>query len=115
MAPTQGRGDHRWRSVVRRLWPISLGLALAVLVTLVGAGSSVPSLAVAQGRTAVLTAVGADGALRALDGSRWVDVWSDVGHGSTVTDLAWHPARPELLVVRRAPNPEHPAEPVYSL
>ena len=91
--------------MVRRVWLISLGFAVA-LATLAGTSSAGSSRAVAQGRTAVLTAVGADGTLRMLDGDHWVDVWPDVGHGSTVTDLAWHPTRPELLVVRRAQHPE---------
>jgi hypothetical protein len=84
---------------MRRL--IAAGLALTMLTTLVGASPAGLRRADAQGRTAVLTAVGIDGALRALDGGRWVDVLSDVAHGATVTDLAWHPSRPEVLIVRR--------------
>jgi hypothetical protein len=85
-------------------------LALMLLVT----GSAAPgssSQARAQSRPSVLTAVGTDGTLRALEGDHWVTIWPDIGHGATVSGLAWHPSRPELLVVRATPGDSDEAWP----
>ncbi len=99
----------RWQ---RRVF---LGTILALMVALAGIGAVRPNATDAQARTFLLTAVGSDGILRALDGDRWVDVWADVGHGATVTALAWHPSRPEVLLVRRTLGASAPVEPSYSL
>jgi len=96
------------------LWGV-LGALLALLVGVVGGGPIASSTVAAQGRRDVLTVVGGDGALLALDGARWVTVWPDVGHGATVTGLAWHPSRPEILVIRRETKPGQPGEPFDSL
>lgn len=69
----------------------------------------------AQGRPAILTAIDAAGTLRALDGDSWTVLGSELGRGATATDLAWHPTRPELLVIRRSFVRADPREPSYAI
>jgi sporulation and spore germination protein len=70
--------------------------ALGVLVALVVHGESTAQ------DSMVLTVAAPDGALWALpEGQAPVLIRRDLGRGATITDLAWSPVEPQLLVVRR--------------
>jgi hypothetical protein len=66
----------------------------------------------AQGTTQVLTLAAADGGLWAApSGSPPRLLRANVAQGSQISGLAWHPTRPEVLLVRRSIVPEHNIHP----
>ena len=68
---------------------------------LLAGGSSATAAPPAQPPAAVLTLVAADGGLWALpESGPPVLLRPDIARGATVRHLAWHPERPELLLVR---------------
>jgi hypothetical protein len=85
---------------------------LALLLGVLTLGSPFAGQVSAQASPALLTTVAPDGALRVLDGNVWTVLSPNLGKGAAVTGLAWHPNRPEVLVVRRSMNG---AELSYSL
>ncbi|MFN0073850.1 MAG: GerMN domain-containing protein [Chloroflexota bacterium] len=81
---------------MRQLFTFVPVLAVSLLIALTAPGS-----VVAQD-SSVLTIVAPDGGLWALpEGQPPLLIRRDLGLGSTVTDLAWNPVQPELLVIRR--------------
>jgi hypothetical protein len=81
---------------VRYRTSLGLGLLLAVISLLAGGGTG-RAVAVGQPAAAILTLVDANGRLLALpEGVPPVMLSAE-----TVTDLAWHPAVPEVLLVRQ--------------
>lgn len=100
--PSLASSRHRG---ARALVGLALGLAalLALLAPRAPAAAQAPA-------AAVLTLVAADGSLWALpEGQAPVRLRRDVARGATVTALAWHPTRPELLLVRLAWRGQAPA------
>lgn len=76
-------------------------LLLASLLAASWAGPR-PTEVGAQPTSSVLTVVGADGSLWALpEGQAPVLIRGDLGAGAMITDIAWNPLKPELLLVRR--------------
>jgi hypothetical protein len=70
-----------------------------------------PVTAQAQASTSVLTVVASDGSLWALpEGQAPVLIRGDLGAGGAVTDIAWNPLKPELLIVRREVRRDHDYE-----
>jgi len=87
--------------VVRRGPIAALALAIGLASVLLGLGT-VPGGAASADPRVVLTLVGADGHLWALpeDGPPAI-VRRNVAATGVINDLAWHPSRPEVLLVRQ--------------
>ncbi len=79
------------------------GAVLVAVAMATLAGFGVLAAAQPAARASVLTLVASDGGLWALpDGRAPILLRRDVAQGSTVTALAWHPTRPELMLARLA-------------
>src|SRR4051794_16000755 len=94
------------------------GLVFGLVLGVVAQAWPAATPAAAQTRSAVLTSVLPDGRLLALDGGSWSELPRNIagsGNSATVTGLAWHPTRPEVLVVRRTFARRDPIEPSYAL
>jgi hypothetical protein len=93
---------------------VLLVLTTALAGTLLARAPGDAPAAYAQGRAAVLTLVAADGSLWAPpEGQAPRRLRADVARGATVTELAWHPTRAELLVVRMAWRGSEPTREPY--
>src|SRR4051812_25978875 len=91
----------------RRLAAGCLGLGLALGLV----GQTLRGTA-AQAAGPVLTLVTTDGGLWAVpSGGSPSQLRPNVAKGAQVSGLAWHPTRPEVLLVRRSMLPEHEINP----
>jgi len=94
--------SHRSYPRAGILGALALALALALVAALLPSGLAASGGAAAQPPPAVVTAVTNDGTLWMLPEIGPPQLMrGGLAPGATVTDIAWHPARPELLMVRQ--------------
>lgn len=99
-----------------RVWSVaSIAAQVGLLVWLLLAVEMASPVAGAQVPAPLLSAVTADGTLHVLGETGWSPLLSGLGRDAQVSDLAWHPSRPELLLIRRTIAGSNPGEPSYAL